>query len=73
MIEKKSGRTFGSATNKTLIYFIDDMNMPYVDKYYTQSPVQLLLYITDYGSIFNREQLEERKFIQDLLFLGSMN
>jgi len=55
MIEKKSGRTFGSATNKTLIYFIDDMNMPYVDKYYTQSPVQLLLYITDYGSIFNRE------------------
>lgn len=55
MIEKKSGRTYGSATNKTLIYFIDDMNMPYVDKYYTQSPVQLLLYITDYGSIFNRD------------------
>jgi len=35
MVEKKSGRTFGSATNKTLIYFIDDMNMPFVDKYYT--------------------------------------
>lgn len=35
MVEKKSGKTFGSATNKTLIYFIDDMNMPFVDKYYT--------------------------------------
>lgn len=35
MVEKKSGRTFGSATNKLLIYFIDDFNMPYVDKYGT--------------------------------------
>lgn len=36
MVEKKSGRTFGSATNKVLICFLDDLNMPYVDKYYTQ-------------------------------------
>jgi len=35
MVVKKSGKTFGSAANKTLIYFIDDMNMPYVDKYGT--------------------------------------
>ncbi len=35
MVEKKSGKTFGSATNKTLICFIDDLNMPYVDKYGT--------------------------------------
>jgi len=33
----------------------------------------LLNYIVDYGSIFNREQLEERKFLQDLLFLGALN
>lgn len=35
MVEKKSGKTFGSATGKVLICFIDDMNMPYVDKYGT--------------------------------------
>ena len=35
IVEKKSGRTFGSATNKTLICFIDDLNMPFVDKYTT--------------------------------------
>jgi dynein heavy chain len=63
MVEKKSGKTFGSATNKTLIYFIDDMNMPFVDVYFTQSPIALLSYIVDYGSIFNREQLEERKYL----------
>ena len=55
MVEKKSCKTFGSATNKTLIYFIDDMNMPFVDGYGTQSPIALLSYIVDYGSIFNRE------------------
>lgn len=55
IVEKKSGRTFGSVTNKTLVCFIDDLNMPYVDKYGTQSPIQLLRQIIDYGSIFNRE------------------
>ena len=35
MVEKKSGKTFGSATGKVLICFIDDLNMPYVDKYST--------------------------------------
>lgn len=73
MLDKKSGKTYGSAMNKTLIAFIDDLNMPYVDKYGTQSPIQLLRQIIDYGSIFNREQLEERKFIQDLLFFACLN
>lgn len=57
MLDRKSGRTYGSAMNKTLIAFIDDLNMPYVDKYGTQSPIQLLRQIIDYGTIFNREQL----------------
>ena len=35
MVEKKNGRNYGSATNKVLICFIDDFNMPYVDKYGT--------------------------------------
>ena len=73
MLDKKSGKTYGSAMNKTLIAFIDDLNMPYVDKYGTQSPIQLLRQIIDHGSIFNREQLEERKYIQDLLFFSCLN
>lgn len=57
MLDKKSGKTYGSASNKVLIAFIDDLNMPYVDKYGTQSPIQLMRQIIDYGSIFNRDQL----------------
>lgn len=63
MVEKKAGTTFGSATNKTIICFIDDLNMPYVDKYGTQSPIALLRQIVDYGQIFNRDQLEEKKYL----------
>lgn len=35
MVEKKTGKTFGSSQNKILICYIDDLNMPYVDKYGT--------------------------------------
>lgn len=73
MVEKKAGTTYGSATNKTIICFIDDMNMPYVDKYGTQSPIALLRLIVDYQMIYNREQLEEKKYLQDLLFFASQN
>jgi dynein heavy chain len=73
MLDKKSGKTYGSAMNKTLIAFIDDLNMPFVETYGTQTPIQLLRQIIDYGSIFNREQLEEKKFIQDLLFFSCLN
>lgn len=47
--------------------------MPYVDTYGTQSPIALLRQIFDYGILFNREQLEEREYLQDLLFMGALN
>ena len=37
-LEKKTGRTFGPPGSKRLVYFIDDLNMPEVDKYGTQQP-----------------------------------
>jgi dynein heavy chain len=63
MVVKKSGKTFGSAGNKTLICFVDDMNMPFVDKYGTQTPIALLSYIFDYGQVYNREELSEKKIL----------
>lgn len=73
MVAKKSGKTYGSALNKMLICFIDDLNMPKVDKYFTQSPIQLLRLILDHGSVFNRDLLEERRYLQDLLFFACQN
>lgn len=41
-VDKRAGRTFGPPPSKTLIYFLDDLNMPYLDKYGTQSPICLI-------------------------------
>ena len=42
LVAKKTGKIYGSATQKTLIYFIDDLNMPETDVWGTQSPIELL-------------------------------
>ena len=43
-----SGMRFGPPGSKKLIYYVDDMNMPYVDKYDTQSAIELLRQSIDY-------------------------
>ncbi|CEL96675.1 unnamed protein product [Vitrella brassicaformis CCMP3155] len=72
-LEKRTGRTYGPAGNKRMIFFIDDFNMPKVDKYDTQAPLALLRQLVDYQSCFDRDHLEERKEIIDLQYVACMN
>ncbi|CAB1338590.1 unnamed protein product, partial [Coregonus sp. 'balchen'] len=48
-LEKKAGRNYGPPGSKSLIYFIDDMNMPEVDKYFTVAPHTLIRQHMDHG------------------------
>ena len=47
---------FGPPGSKRLIYFVDDMNMPFVDKYDTQSAIELLRQSLDYKGWFDKVQ-----------------
>jgi len=67
------GRIFGPPTGKTLMFFMDDLNMPKLDKYGTQPPICLIRQIIDYQLVFDREHLEEKKTLQDIMFLGCLN
>lgn len=72
-VDKRAGRSFGPPPGKSLIYFMDDLNMPYLDKYNTQSPICLIRQIIDYGLVYNRSQLEEKIFLVDIMFSACMN
>ena len=56
-LEKKSGVRFGPIGNKRLVYFIDDMNMPFVDKYDTQSAIELVRQSVDYQGWFDKVKI----------------
>ena len=41
-IDKRSGKIFGPPTGKKLVYFVDDINLPYIEDYGTQNSLSLM-------------------------------
>ncbi|KAE9226456.1 Dynein beta chain, flagellar outer arm [Phytophthora fragariae] len=72
-LEKRSGRVFGPLYNRKLIYFLDDLNMPFVEEFGTQTALALLRQYMDYNSWYDRHDLSSKKLIQDVQFLVCMN
>ncbi|KAL1493068.1 hypothetical protein ABEB36_011203 [Hypothenemus hampei] len=71
-LEKKAGRNYGPPGNKTLIYFIDDMNMPEVDAYGTVQPHTLIRQHLDYHHWYDRNKLS-LKDIHNCQYVSCMN
>lgn len=72
-IDKRSGRLFGPPTGKKMVFYVDDMNLPYIETYGTQNSLSLLRQIMDHRSYFDRADLGFRKEVTDCLYLASMN
>ena len=72
MVEKKTGKLFGPPGSKKLIYFIDDLNMPQVDKYGTQQLIALLREHMDYGEWYERAKLTLKQ-IQGVQYISCLN
>ncbi|XP_054276549.1 dynein beta chain, ciliary [Macrosteles quadrilineatus] len=71
-LEKKAGRNYGPPGNKTLVYFIDDMNMPEVDAYGTVQPHTLIRQHLDYMHWYDRTKLT-LKDIHNCQYVACMN
>jgi len=56
-----------------MIFFIDDLNLPYIEEYGTQNSLELMRQIMDHGSIFDRVELGFRKEIVDCQQIAAMN
>lgn len=48
-LSQRSGKTYGPPSSKRLIYFVDDLNMPFIEEYGTQTPIALLRQHMDYN------------------------
>ena len=71
-LEKKTGKNYGPSGNKHLIYFIDDFNMPEVDKYGTTGAHTIIKQHMDYGHWYCRSKLT-LKDIHNCQYLACMN
>ncbi|TSL75253.1 Dynein heavy chain 17, axonemal [Bagarius yarrelli] len=71
-LEKKAGRNYGPPGNKNLVYFIDDMNMPEVDKYFTVAPHTLIRQHMDHSHWYDRQKLT-LKDIRNCQYVACMN
>jgi dynein heavy chain len=62
-LEKRAGKTFAPPGKAKLIYFIDDLNMPKLDDYNTQTAIALLRQHEDYGHWYDRTKMALKDII----------
>jgi len=69
---QKSNVRWGPPGTLKMVYFIDDMNMPFKDKYDTQSAVELVRQYVDYQGWYDKGKIQQRK-ISNCLLSACMN
>eukprot|EP00928_Gymnodinium_smaydae_P048229 TRINITY_DN3222_c2_g1_i2.p1 TRINITY_DN3222_c2_g1~~TRINITY_DN3222_c2_g1_i2.p1 ORF type:complete len:2601 (+),score=892.36 TRINITY_DN3222_c2_g1_i2:138-7940(+) len=71
-LEKKAGKLYAPPGKLQMIYFIDDLNMPMLDTYNTQSAIELMKEKQDYGHWWDRNKITV-KDIGNTQYLTCMN
>ncbi|KAG7265209.1 hypothetical protein CRUP_027698, partial [Coryphaenoides rupestris] len=69
-LEKKRKNLLGAPTNKQLVVFVDDLNMPKLDRYGSQPPIELLRQFQDFSGFYDREKFFWKE-IQDMVIAAA--
>ena len=73
-IEKKTIKNYGPKTvGKKMIIFIDDLNMPTIDKYGTQPPIALLKFLVERNQLYQRNGELDLRDIIDTMYVGCVS
>nr|KAF6328674.1 dynein axonemal heavy chain 6 [Pipistrellus kuhlii] len=56
-LERKRKTILGAPRNKRVVIFVDDLNMPRLDRYGSQPPIELLRQYQDFGGFYDRNKL----------------
>ncbi|RHW74065.1 dynein heavy chain [Trypanosoma brucei equiperdum] len=68
-LEKRRKGVYGPPINKRMIIFVDDTNLPQVEEYGAQPPIELLRQFLDHGAWYNhsKDGIEYRRLVDVLL------
>ncbi|XP_036729228.1 dynein heavy chain 6, axonemal [Balaenoptera musculus] len=69
-LERKRKNILGAPGNKRIVIFVDDLNMPRLDRYGSQPPIELLRQYQDFGGFYDRNKLFW-KDIQDVTIVSA--
>ncbi|XP_044766447.1 dynein axonemal heavy chain 6 [Coccinella septempunctata] len=65
-LERKKKTLLGAPVGKRIVIFVDDVNMPKLEIYGAQPPIELLRQFLDHGGLYDREKLFWKK-IEDVV------
>lgn len=69
-LEKKRKNLLGAPAGRKIIIFVDDINMPNVETYGAQPPIELLRQLLDYNGFYDRDKLFWKELTDVLLLCG---